>query len=177
MAALKMRVSSWAEVSLDKRELKAVMRAAGNTVKTKTGRLIAQTSGGGRAYRGGGGAAYRGAYRPGAYRASAPGDPPVRVTGSLHNSLRVYPYANGEGFAVRERQFYSLFLEAGAKGGGNPGKRAGAARRNRRARSRYTVRVLEPRPHLDTVMQQEAPELERRVRQALAEGVKWKQTK
>jgi hypothetical protein len=179
VTALKLTVTNWGEVQLDKRELKNLMRSAGNDVKTKTARLISKTSGSGRTYPGGGGSAYRGAYRPGAYRASAPGDPPVTVSGSLRQSLKVIPYASGEGFAVRERQYYSLFLEAGARGGGNFGR--GRAQRMRGQRHRRgpanSVRVLQPRPHLDRVMQQEEPNLQRRVRQALDEGLRWKETK
>lgn len=177
MSALKLSITSWGEVALDKRQLKALMRSAANDVKNKTSRLIAQTTGSGRTYRGGGGSAYRGAYRPGAYRASAAGDPPVMVSGTLRQSLKAYPYPSGEGFAVRERAFYALFLEAGATGGGNPGKGTRRAQA-RRHRARYTTaRVLAPRPHLDRVMQQEEPNLERRVRQALDEGLKWRETK
>jgi hypothetical protein len=36
---------------------------------------------------------------------------------------------------------------------------------------------LEPRPFLDRVMQQEAPELNRRVREAVTHVLTWKQTK
>ena len=179
MTALKMTVSNWGEVALDKRQLKALMRSAAGDVKTKTARLINKATGSGRTYRGGGGSAYRGTYRPGAYRASAPGDPPVMVSGTLRQSLKAYPYPSGEGFAVRERAFYALFLEAGARGGGNAGSgaRRRAQARRHRARSVYTARVLAPRPHLDRVMQQEEPNLQRRVRQALAEGLRWKETK
>ena len=178
MSALKLRISSWGEVVLDKKGLRALMRAAGNDVKNKTGRMIAKKVGAGRAYSGGGGSAYRGAYRPGHYRASAPGDPPVMVTGFLRRSLRTYVYKNAEGFAVRERQFYALFLEAGARGGGNPGKRNSVRRQARRHRARgtYTRRVLLPRPHLDRVMQQEAKNLDRRVRKAIHDGLTWRQT-
>lgn len=178
---LNVRVNSWAEVSLDKKELRALMRSAGNDIKSKTARLIARTGGSGRLYRGGGGSAYRGDYRPGHYHASAPGDPPVRVTGSLRQSLRTYVYPSGEGFAVRERQFYSLFLESGARGGGNPGRRMTskerALARRHRARGVYTSRVLLPRPHLDRVMTQEESNLERRVRAALTSGAKWRATR
>ena len=173
-----MTVSNWGEVALDKRLLKALMRSAAGDIKTKTARLIAQTTGSGRTYRGGGGSQYRGTYRAGAYRASAPGDPPVTVSGTLRQSLKAYPYPSGEGFAVRERAFYALFLEAGARGGGNSG--AGARRvqaRRHRARSVYTARVLAPRRHLDRVMAQEEANLQRRVRQALDEGLRWKETK
>jgi hypothetical protein len=181
MSALKLTVSNGGEVALDKRQLKNLMHSAGNDIKGKTARLISQSTGSGRNYRGGGGSAYCGTYRPGAYRASAPGDPPVMVSGTLRQSLKAYPYPSGEGFAVRERAFYALFLEAGATGGGNPGGgRAGQRRRAqaRRHRARYTTaRVLQPRPHLERVMKQEEPNLERRVRQALSEGLRWRETK
>jgi hypothetical protein len=107
----------------------------------------------------------------------------VQVTGTLRNSLRTYVYPSGEGFAVRERAFYSLFLEVGARGGGNPygGKgqsaKSRAAERRHRRRTAYSARVLDPRPHLDRVMQQEEPALEKRVRRALAEALTWKEAK
>ena len=172
MSDLKLTVNSWGEVALDKREIKKLMRAAGNDVKNKTGRLINQSQGGGRVYFG----------SAGRYRASAPGSPPVRVSGDLRSSLKTYVFKSAEGFAVRARQFYSLFLEAGAKGGGNPGARAvkpinRRTGRRMRAKGVYTSRVLEPRPFLDRVMTQEAPELDRRVRLALAKALTWKETK
>lgn len=181
MSQLKLQIKSWGEVTLDKKQLRALMRSAGNDVKTKTARLISAESGSGRAYRGGGGAAYRGSYKAGPYTASAPGQPPALVTGSLKRSLRTYAFKDGGGFAVRERQFYSLFLEAGAHGGGNPGKAATAKQRavarRHRARSAYTARVLRPRPHLDRVMAEQAPSLDARVRKAFDEGLTWRQTK
>jgi hypothetical protein len=181
LSALKLTVTNWGEVALDKREMKNLMRSAAGDIKSKTARLISQTTGSGRTYRGGGGSAYRGTYRAGSYRASAAGDPPVMVSGTLRQSLKAYPYPSGEGFAVRERAFYALFLEAGATGGGNPGGgRSGQQRRAQarryRARSVFTARVLAPRPHLDRVMEQEEPNLERRVRQALTDGLKWRET-
>ena len=178
-----MAITSWGEVELEKKQLRALMRSAGNDVKSKTQRLINRSQGAGRTYRGGGGSAYRGAYRPGIYRASAPGEPPVRVSGTLRSSLRTYVYPEGTGFAVRERAFYALFQEAGARGGGNPfGGRSGGVRqralgRQHRARGVYQTRVLLPRPHLDRVMQQEEANLQRRVRKAFDDGLIWKQTK
>jgi hypothetical protein len=173
MSDLKISVSSWGEVLLDKREMTKLMRAAGNEVRSKTARLINASNGGGRL------TAYRGD-RHGTYHASQPGDPPVRASGALRASLRAYPFKSGEGFAVRARQFYALFLEAGAHGGGNPfGGRTQAAKgpRRKRARGRYNARVLEPRPFLDRVMQQEEPMIERRMRDAFEHGLTWKETK
>jgi hypothetical protein len=169
---LKLTVTHWGTVALDKRELTKLMRAAGNDVKNKAGRLINQSQGSGRLYSG----------PAGRYRASAPGSPPVRVSGDLRASLKTFVFKSGEGFAVRARQFYALFLEAGAKGGGNPGARAvkpvnRRTGRHMRAKGVYTKRVLEPRPFLDRVMAQEAGELDRRVRKALENALTWKETK
>lgn len=177
MSALKLTVTSWGEVHLDNREMRKLMRSAGNDVKTKTQRLINATSGGGRLTQ------YHGD-RKGSYRASVPGEPPVRASGTLRASLRAYPYKSGEGFAVRARAFYALFLEAGAKGGGNPfgGRPAASAEwrarsKRKRARGRYTIRTLEPRPFLDRVMAEQEADLKRRVRLAIDQGLTWKQTK
>jgi hypothetical protein len=180
MSDLKLTVTHWGNVALDKRELRKLMRAAGNGVRSKTARLIKAGEGGGRSYPAHAATPYRPAAP--AYRASAPGQPPAAPTGSLRGSLRTYVYKTGEGFAVRARQFYALFLEAGAKGGGNPGTRAvkpvnRRTGRHMRAKGVYTRRVLEPRPFLDRVMTQEAPELERRVRTALDHALTWKETK
>lgn len=181
MSHLKLSITSWGVVALDKKGINALMRGAANDVKSKTARLIGRGAGGGRTYRGGGGGAYRGGYRAGHYTASAPGEPPVKVTGSLRSSLKSYVYKEGAGFAVRERQFYSLFLEAGAQGGGNPGKRANAKQRatarRHRARGVYTTRVLDPRPHLDRVIEQEHANIDRRIKAAFEQGLKWRQTR
>jgi hypothetical protein len=178
---LKLTVTSWGEVALDPKPMRALMRAAGNDVRSKTARLINKSQGSGRHYPAHPATPYRGAAP--AYRASAPGQPPAAPTNALRGSLRTYVYKSGEGFAVRARQFYALFLEAGAKGGGNRfGGRANAAAANRaggrrkRARGVYTARVLEPRPFLDRVMDQEAPNITRRLREAFAKSLTWKQT-
>jgi hypothetical protein len=170
----KITVTSWGEVRVDNREMKKLLRAAGNDVRTKTARLINLSHGGGRSYSG----------PSGRYSASTPGSPPVRVSGGLRTSLKTYVYKSGEGFAVRARAFYALFLEAGARGGGNPfgGRPAAAAEwrgrtKRRRAKGRYTSRVLEPRPFLDRVMTQQAPEITRRLHAAFARALTWKQTK
>lgn len=176
MSELKITITNWGEVRLDKREMSKLMRSAGTEVKSKTARLINQDNGGGRVTH------YRS--KPGSYTASMPGEPPVRASGKLRASLKSYVFKSGEGFAVRAREFYALFLEAGARGGGNPfGGRAAAAAawraqaRRKRARGRYTTRVLEPRPFLDRVMAQEEPEIERRMRTAFDKGLTWKETK
>jgi len=184
VSELKLTIKNWGTVALEKRELSRVMRGAGNDVRSKTARLINQSTGDGRKYRGGGGSQYRGSYVAGPYTASAPGEAPVRVSGKLREMLKTYVFKSGEGFAVRARQFYALFLEVGARGGGNRfGGKPQAAKlwRERRHRQRgrglHTTRVLEPRPFLDRVMQEQQGEIDRRVRKALTQGLTWKESK
>lgn len=177
MSALRLQIKSWGEVSLDKRELKNLMRGAAGQVRTQTRRLLAKGTGGGRTYSGGGGGAYRGGYRAGRYRASAPGSAPVSVSGTLMNSIVARPFKNGEGFRVRARAFYGLVLESGAHGGGNPHGRAGGAGRRQRHRGTYRTRIVLPRPYLSRIMAEQAPDLDRRVRLALRDGLKWKEVK
>jgi len=176
---LKLTVSSWGQVMLDKRELSKVMRAAGNDVKTKTARLINKSDGGGRHYSAHPATRYRPAAPP--YRASSPGQPPAAPTGTLRGSLKTFVYPSGEGFAVRARQFYALFLEVGAYGGASGNKRQhrslGRTVRKAHAKQRGERREMEPRPFLDRVMEQEHTELDRRVRLALSKALTWKQTK
>lgn len=169
MINLKIAIRNWGEVHLDKGELKKLMRSAGNDIATKTRRLISRQEGGGRAY----------SIAGKRYTASAPGEPPVSVTGKLKGSLKTYVYRDGDGFAVRERQYYSLFLEAGARGGG-PGsrlKRNAQARRHARAIAPTGTRILEPRPHLDVVMKEQERQLQSRIRTAFDKGLSWKETK
>jgi hypothetical protein len=146
-------------------------------VRTKTARLINAGDGGGRLSH------YRG--KAGTYRASQPGAPPVRASGALRASLRTYVFRSGEGFAVRAREFYALFLETGAfgggPGGGSPKRREHSklsrSVRSARAKARGERREMEPRPFLDRVMNQEAPEITRRLRLAFEKALTWKQTK
>jgi hypothetical protein len=174
VSELKLVVTSWGSVLLDKREVKALMRAAGNDIRSQTARLLNKASGTGRVYRGMGGGKYRGGDPSGrGDRASSPGQPAVRVTNTLRGSLKTYVYPSGEGFAVRERAFYGLFLETGAHGGG-PGTKRG--RRAAQGQGQGT-RVLEPRPALEAVMARSTAALNARVEKALRSGLKWKQTK
>lgn len=160
-----MRITSWGEVTLDKRQLRNLMRSAANDIRTKTRRAISLSEGSGERY-------------GGAYRASAPGLPPVRRTGELYQSIRARTFRDGTGFTVRAGAFYATMLEAGAKGGGGYRHRGHIARLIRRLRQRrHTARVLAARPFLSKVMQQEEANLQRRVRIALDEGLTWKETR
>ncbi len=138
----------------DKKQLKKVMRQAGAEVAASAKRMI-RASGGGRVYRGSGGAKYR-PYRRGRYTASAPGQAPANVTGTLLASIKVRPFKSGEGVAVRAGAFYAVFLEGGAKGG------------------RGASRVLQPRPFLSQALDAKQASLGDRIRAAVADGVTFK---
>ena len=170
----------------DKKQLKKTMRAAGNEVAAVARRMISAKGSGGRLYYGPGGTAgkYRGGYVKGRYRASAAGQPPALITGTLKKSIRVRPFKSGEGVAVRTNKFYALFLEDGAKGGGRKGARPvgppvfrhGKRVRGGRAGTK-TGRVLEPRPFLTAALTQREASLSARIEAAVLQDVAFKRIK
>ena len=136
------------EFEYNKKHLRAVMRAAGAEI-ARVARASIRGSGTGIVYRGTGGgssAAFRGGYRKGHFQASAPGQAPAKVTGTLAKSIRVRPFKSGEGVAIRDTAFYAVMLEGGAKGGG-PGRKF----RNRRSGVGGS-RVLQARPFLTAAL-------------------------
>jgi hypothetical protein len=161
------------QLEYEKRKLKAVMRASGGEVAAETRSLLNSSQGGGRTYRGSGGHRYR-PYRKGAYQASAAGQPPVRVTGTLQGCVVVLPFRSGEGVAIRNRKFYSLFLEMGAAGG-RPGSRNVRQKRGGRSVRVKTVgaRILLPRPSLTAALQMRGDSIEQRIRQSITEDIKF----
>ena len=139
----------------DKAATQRALVQAGKEVAAEATKLVQNAVGGGRLYRGPGGSArkYRGGYKAGSYRASAPGMPPVNVTGTLIGDIKVLPFQSKEGVAVRDPMFYARFLETGAKG---PGKR-----------------VLLPRPFLTQALDNRGPAILVRLEKAINDGVKF----
>jgi hypothetical protein len=163
-------------LAYDKKLLKQTLRVAGNEVAAQTRRLIRASAGGGRVYYGSGGSSgYRGGYRSGRYAASSPGQAPVSVTGTLLKSIKVRPFASGEGVAIREGAFYALFLAAGARGGIGSGKAGVKGQRNKR--SRVGARVLAPRPSLSTALAMREASLGNRIAAAAVAGVRMQRSK
>lgn len=154
----------------DRKPLKAALRQAGNEVAGEARRMIRAKVGGGRLYRGPGGLRYRTGGKGGPYRASAAGQAPVSVTGTLARSIKVRPFRNGEGVAIRDTAFYALFLEAGAKGGGRIKGKVGKAKS-------ATPRVLDKRPFLTTALARKQDSIPARLRTAVETGVAFKQVK
>ena len=173
--SLKIAVPPYA-FTIDKKLLRATLRRAGAEVAAVARRKITTAVGGGVIYRGPGGSAakYRGGYTPGKYQASAPGQPPVSVTGSLAKSIKVRPFKSGEGVAIRDTQFYALFLEKGAKGGG---RKSVGGTRVRGKSGIAAARVLAPRPFLQTALAERETSIAQRVKEAILQGVKFQRLK
>lgn len=154
----------------DRKLLRKNLQIAGREVAAVARRNIRASVGTGRLYYGPGGSIrYRGGGSSGAYRASAPGQAPVNVTGTLARSIksRLRRGATTDVETIKDAAFYAKFLEAGAKGGSS-------GRRNQRSRSKTYVsggRVLKPRKFLSAALAQCAPDIRRRLTDAAIQGV------
>lgn len=154
---LEIKISGGYQIVFGKQKLKALMRKAGNEVAAVTRSMLRRQAGGGRVYHGSGGGSFRGGYRGGSYTASAPGESPVSITGTLARSIKVKPFKSGEGVSVRETAFYALFLAKGAKGKGR--------------------RILLARPSLTEALAQRQASLEMRIRAAVVDDIEFKRVK
>ncbi|NPD67296.1 hypothetical protein HN018_06875 [Lichenicola cladoniae] len=170
MAGFRIKVES-ATLLYNKKALRQVMRVAGSEVAATARKLIRSSAGGGRTYRGPGGSAakYRGGYRKGAFQASAPGNAPSNITGTLAKSIRVRPFKSGEGVAIRDSVFYALFLEAGAKGGGRV-SRGGI--RVKGGGGVGKARVMQARPFLSAALDARKSSLGPRIAASLSQDIK-----
>lgn len=154
-------------LEFDKKNLRAVLRSAGAEVAAVARKKIRATKGAGRWYRAK--KAFR--LRPAtpAYRASAINSVPVTVTSSLRKSIKVRMLKSGEGVAIRDHAFYSLFLEDGAQGG-QPG---GPKRKHRKGAKGFGPRRLLPRRFLSLALKERAPSITARVKVAIKGGIKF----
>ena len=173
----------WLE--FDKKHLRSVMRAAGGEIAAAARRMIRRSSGSGRFYN------YKG-HRGARYQASAPGQPPVDISGALSKSIKVRPFKSGEGVAVRDNAFYAKFLEFGAKGGGGNtrdrsnillageigrGGRVLRGQNRMKAGAISKTRVLAPRPFLTAALDQRRASITTRIEAAIIEGMKFQRAK
>ena len=161
-----------AQLRLDKKEVRRVMRKAGQEIAALA-KAEMRASKGGRVY-----------YKQGSRVASAPGDAPAVQTKRLMQSIKVRPFKSGLGVAVRATEFYALFLESGAEGGSprgggtsSDGKRLGVrnkyAKRGGKRVKVATVgkRVLLPRPYLSRALAARERGLAERVGRAIEHGI------
>lgn len=156
----------------DKTQLRRVLRAAGAEVAAVARAMIRRSAGAGRTYRKPGG---------GSYRASAPGQAPVSRTGALAKSLKLRPFKNGDGIAIRDSQFYATILESGFTGGGRSGGKLSSITKARRSgkkqRRMSAARAMKPRPFLTAALSQRAEGIEQRLKRAVIEGGKFERLK
>lgn len=154
-------------ITFDKKELRRVLRQAGQEVAAAARSMIRSSSGGGR---------YYGRRQAGAiigYEASAPGTPPASRTGALAGSIHVKATRRGDGVSIRADEYYGKFLETGAVGGG-PGRR-NRVRRDRGVRrvTPTSIRILQPRPYLTAALEERRASIEQRLRAAIVDGVQF----
>ena len=152
-------------LQFDKKQVKKALRGAAQVVKKDAQALIRKSVAAGTRY--------------GNHTASAPGQPPSSETGRLASSIVV---KSSRGLTVRviDRQFYALALEAGAVGGGGrAGERSslGVKQGSTRKGTAGMTRVMAPRPYLSLALEQDAPELKRRIELSVMDCVSWKETK
>ena len=166
-ATLKITVSSQALV-FEKTKVRQALRAAGAEVADFAKHYVMTSAGSGRFYY---------AQGAGRYRASAPGQSPVRRTGQLASSFVVK--ATGDTVSIRDTRFYAKFLETGATGGGflkggGFGKRKGKHRRGNIAAG---ARRLQPRPFISKAMDDRRSSIEQRLVAAINGGLKFDRVK
>ncbi len=159
-------------LEVDKKLMRATLRAAGAEVAAVARRLIRQSGGTGQLYRG--------------RRASAPGQAPLNQTGRLAGSFRIRVYRSGEGVSITDEARsrtgsgapYALFLEKGARGGVSSFGRGGKSLSNfrigadRRA-GKVGNRVVEPRPFLTVALDMRRTSPTPRIGNSLNQGIKF----
>jgi len=157
-----------------KKNLRKSLRVAGREVIVVARKKIRSASGTGRLYYApkgtvrvrGGSPSKGGAIR---YRASAPGQAPVNVTGETAGSLRVMSGGrNKDSVRLFDAAFQAKILETGAVGG-RPG------RANSRSKGKHTSlssgRVMKPRPFLTTALAEKSADISRRLSDAAIRDV------
>ncbi len=149
--------------ALDRRDIRAALRRAGGEVAALT-RSLRSAGGGGRTYTQDGKT----------WTASAPGQPPARVSGTLAHAPRGQLTASGLTVRVFDAAaaFYGRFVEFGAKGVGRPkGGQPRSAGRGRRRGVGNPAHIIAPRPSLTLALGQREGSIATRLRSALEGGV------
>ena len=173
----------WLE--FDKKHLRSVMRAAGGEIAAAARRMIRRSSGSGRFYN------YKG-HRGARYQASAPGQPPVDISGALPNRsrcarsraarasrsatriLRAIPRVRRQG---RRRQHARPQQHPARRRDRLDGGRLLRGQNRMKAGAISKTRVLAPRPFLTAALDQRRASITARIEAAIIEGVKFQRAK
>lgn len=146
----------------DRKATRLALRAAGNEIAAYARALIRSSRG------------------TGPKHASLPGQAPANLSGFLASKIKVFLFKQGDGVAIRDMAYYSLFLEKGAHGGGGD-TRAYNMRYVKSGRRRMInidqSRLLLPRPFLSTVLDQQKDSIEARLKTAIMSGMKFERRK
>lgn len=166
MIGLQIEIPQKYRLAFDKKLTRKTLRAAASEIAAVARRKVRRAVGTGRVYYGKGGR----------HVASAPGEPPVSWSGDLANSIKVRPLKTGDGMLIKDTEFYSLFLEVGARGGVSSGIKGVKGRRNPRKKGASPVgsRVLEPRPFLSAALEERQASIGSRVKAAILQDVQFR---
>jgi hypothetical protein len=161
MTDLKVTVRGGGKIIFGKKELKAVLRKAGQEVASTARSLISKKL-------------TKAQVRKGVVRgASAPGQPPTSRTGLLRASIKTSVFRNGEGVSIKDTARYAAALQVGAHGGGGK-KGSGRTRKQRLAGAPpSSVRVLLPRPYISAALDAKRSSITARLKAAVNEDVAW----
>jgi hypothetical protein len=139
-----------------KKQLRAVLRAAGNEVARNARALI--RSGGKK-------------------RVSLPGQPPVSRSGNLARSIKLRPSRDGERITIKDVAYYALFVEKGAKGGVGSGRKGAKGKANRRGAT-IGQRILAPHPFMQPALDKAVGNgLTDRIERAVVSGLAFQKVK
>lgn len=148
---LKIKVPTYALATEYKKELRKVMRQAGNEIVRDAKALVRSGN---------------------KNTVSIPGQPPISKTGALASAIKLSARNNGLKLIISD-PMPALFLEAGAKGGGNRSKGKGRNKKEQLG----TKRVLEPRPFISVAAESNISSLEKRIATALRNGIDLKKVR
>lgn len=173
MIGMNVKMRGTSVLTFDKKGLKKTLRKVGNEVAAAAKQQLRSTSGSGRTYYNSGGNVYGKPYITRRYRASGPGQAPVKVTGNLVKKIKVRVFKSGEGVAIRDNAFYSAALEKGAAGGGKPRGARGSLRGRMRKLASNTARILRPRPFLSKALESRASSIQSRLKASIEQGIEF----
>jgi hypothetical protein len=158
-----------------KNNIRQALRKSGQLIVKEARALTRSDSGGGRAY------STPSSISKGIHYASAPGEPPARLSGQLTGSIGMKVQRGGERIQIYDGTFYSRFLEVGAQGGAGTNQKGGRGRKNSRAGnsrknpkiSNSSIRVLEPRPFISRAAEDHEAEIREKIAAAVAKDIEF----
>jgi hypothetical protein len=175
-----------ASIEFSKDNIRKALRSAALDVIREARALTQNPNGGGRAY------STPAGMSKGIHYASAAGEPPAMLTGTLNKSFGMRSKGSGTTIILEDNAYYAKFLELGAHGGAGTNQKGGKGtsntyRLNPLTRKKERVaptptpgqkeRDLEPRPFLSRALVDQTPEIIKKVQDAAVADMKFETDK